>query len=46
MIEIYVALASAFLLTKYGVLPMGIIMGVIIIIFWDFLTLDQDNFKK
>lgn len=42
----YAGIVGGFLLAQYGVLPVGIILGFIIIFGWDFFEPDQDDFKN
>ncbi|MDP3882521.1 MAG: hypothetical protein Q8Q48_00490 [Candidatus Staskawiczbacteria bacterium] len=46
IIEVLAALACAYSLAKYGFLPVGIILGVLIMIFSDVLFLDKEDLKK
>jgi hypothetical protein len=46
IIEIVGAVACAFVLKKYGYLPMGIVFSILAIIFLDVLTPDESDFKN
>ena len=46
VIEIFAMLFCAFVLRKYGVLPVGIILAVLVMIFADMIFPDEENFKN
>ena len=46
IIEIVGAVTCAFVLKKYGYLPMGIVFSILMIIFLDVLTPDESDFKN